>query len=115
MPVIYTTYGIAMRHQPEVLAESGGVRSAGEGGTRDHPPAGQGKQMSVAQFVLLRLGLTAPRGGQPGGGFLSSGLDCPAKHRPLKSTLGLERVASASARHPVTPSPPRRRRLLGHE
>jgi len=38
VPVIYTTYGIAMRHQPEVLAESGGLRSAGDGGMRDHTP-----------------------------------------------------------------------------
>ena len=27
MPVIYTTYGMAMRHHPEVLAASGGLRS----------------------------------------------------------------------------------------
>ena len=26
MPVIYTTYGMAMRHHPEVLAASGGLR-----------------------------------------------------------------------------------------
>jgi len=58
MPVIYTTYGIAMRHQPEVLAESGGVRSAGEGGTRDHPPRpARANRCQWLEFVLLRLGL----------------------------------------------------------
>ena len=29
VPVIYTTYGMAMGHRPEVLAASGGVRLAG--------------------------------------------------------------------------------------
>ena len=28
-PVIYTTYGTAMGHRPETLAESGGLRPAG--------------------------------------------------------------------------------------
>jgi hypothetical protein len=29
LPIIYTTYGIAMRHRPEELAASGGLRLAG--------------------------------------------------------------------------------------
>ena len=37
LPVIYTTYGIAMRHRPEVLAESGGLQPAGGGRMREHP------------------------------------------------------------------------------
>ena len=29
LPVIYTTYGVAMGHRPEVLSASGGLRPAG--------------------------------------------------------------------------------------
>jgi hypothetical protein len=36
LPVIYTTYGTAMGHQPEVLGESGGLRPLG-GGRRGGP------------------------------------------------------------------------------
>ena len=38
LPVIYTTYGIAMGHRPEVLEASGGLRVAGAEG-RGKPPA----------------------------------------------------------------------------
>ena len=38
LPVIYTTYGIAMGHRPEVLEASGGLRAAGAEGWRK-PPA----------------------------------------------------------------------------
>jgi hypothetical protein len=34
-PVIYTTYGIAMGHRSETLAESGGLRPAGVGRGRE--------------------------------------------------------------------------------
>ena len=37
LPAIYTTYGAAMGHRPEVLAESGGLRPAGA--ERTHEPA----------------------------------------------------------------------------
>jgi hypothetical protein len=37
MPVIYTTYGMAMRHHPEVLAASGGLGSAGAERIRECP------------------------------------------------------------------------------
>jgi hypothetical protein len=37
MPVIYTTYGMAMRHHPEVLAASGGLASAGPERRRSRP------------------------------------------------------------------------------
>ena len=33
--VVYTTYGIAMGHRPEVLAKSGGLRAAGGGQRRE--------------------------------------------------------------------------------
>ena len=29
VPIVYTTYGVAMGHGPETLAESGGLRPAG--------------------------------------------------------------------------------------
>jgi hypothetical protein len=38
VPVIYTTYGMAMGHRPEVLAASGGVRLA-EAERRPEPSA----------------------------------------------------------------------------
>ena len=38
VPVIYTTYGMAMGHRPEALAASGGLRPAGAEGWRE-PPA----------------------------------------------------------------------------
>jgi hypothetical protein len=58
VPVIYTTYGIAMRHQPEVLAESGGLRSAGVGEIRDRTtkPA-RANTCQWLEVVLRRLGL----------------------------------------------------------
>jgi len=72
VPVIYTTYGIAMRHQPEVLAESGGLRSAEDGGMRDRttPPARTSSRRWL-EVVLLRLGLRRQevnsRAGAPSG------------------------------------------------
>jgi hypothetical protein len=36
-PIIYTTYGLAMRHRPEALAASGGVRPAGAERRRQRP------------------------------------------------------------------------------
>ena len=58
VPVIYTTYGIAMRQQPEVLAESGGLRSAGVGGMRDHTTRlARANTCQWLEVVLLRLGL----------------------------------------------------------
>jgi hypothetical protein len=35
VPVIYTTYGIAMGHRPETLAASGGLRPAGASSSRE--------------------------------------------------------------------------------
>ena len=35
VPVIYTTYGIAMGHRPEVLAASGGLQPVGVNGMRE--------------------------------------------------------------------------------
>jgi hypothetical protein len=39
MPVIYTTYGVAMGHRPETLAASGGLRPAGGAGSAEAYPA----------------------------------------------------------------------------
>ena len=58
MPVIYTTYGIAMRHQPEVLAESGGLKPAGVGRTLSHPSRLRGEHVRQwLETVLIRVGL----------------------------------------------------------
>jgi hypothetical protein len=38
VPIIYTTYGMAMRHHPEVLATSGGLRPASAGRAPKHRP-----------------------------------------------------------------------------
>ena len=39
VPIIYTTYGVAMGHRPETLASSGGLRPAGKAGRAEVTPA----------------------------------------------------------------------------
>ena len=36
-PILYTTYGVAMRHRPEALANCGGLRPAGAEPMRNRP------------------------------------------------------------------------------
>jgi hypothetical protein len=58
VPVIYTTYGIAMRHRPETLAESGGLKPAGVGRTYPHPSRLRGERVRQwLETVLVRVGL----------------------------------------------------------
>jgi hypothetical protein len=58
LPVIYTTYGIAMRHRPEVLAGSGGLKSAGVGRMFTSPSRRMGacvRQWLETILVRVRL------------------------------------------------------------
>ena len=58
VPVIYTTYGFAMGHRPEALAESGGLRPAGVGGVRERPAAiGVSRGWWLLETLLVRVGL----------------------------------------------------------
>ena len=58
VPVIYTTYGIAMRHRPQVLAESGGLQPAGVGRTLTHPSRRLGECVRQwLETVLVRVHL----------------------------------------------------------
>jgi hypothetical protein len=56
--VIYTTYGVAMGHRPEALAESGGVRPAGVGGVRERPAViAVSRGWWLLETLLVRVGL----------------------------------------------------------
>ena len=58
VPVIYSTYGIAMRQRPEVLAESGGLQPAGVGWMLTRPSRRLGE--CVRQWltsILVRVHL----------------------------------------------------------
>ena len=69
VPIIYTTYGIAMGHRPEVLAASGGLRRAGaEGWHRPPTPISPARVYrwigTVVAWVRLRhRGADSRRGG----------------------------------------------------
>jgi hypothetical protein len=53
VPVLYTTYGLAMGHHPEVLAESGGLRPAAC--ERTLVPGGLARRWLVAAMDRVRL------------------------------------------------------------
>lgn len=53
VPVIYTTYGIAMRHRPEVLAASGGLQPVGVGRMLPRPSRRLGE--CVRQWLKTAL------------------------------------------------------------
>ena len=58
LPAIYSTYGVAMGHRPEVLGESGGLRPAEAGRANEHPA-----QVAVSrarwwlETLLIRVGM----------------------------------------------------------
>jgi hypothetical protein len=57
-PVIYTTYGIAMGHRSETLAESGGLRPAGAGRGRERTAqvaTSRGRSWLDTLLVWVRL------------------------------------------------------------
>lgn len=68
MPVIYTTYGMAMRHHPEVLASSGGLGSAGAERLRARPIR-VGVARAYCWFSTL-LALVRSRPWNAGGGMV---------------------------------------------
>jgi hypothetical protein len=56
VPIIYTTYGIAMGHRPEVLAASGGLQPAGRGRRCGRPaPVSRGTVWWWLNAVIARL------------------------------------------------------------
>jgi hypothetical protein len=56
MPVIYTTYGVAMGHRPETLAASGGLRRAGARRTHERPaPVAISRAQWWLESLLLRV------------------------------------------------------------
>jgi hypothetical protein len=58
MPVIYTTYGVAMGHRPETLAASGGLRPAGARRTRERPAlVAISRAPCWLEGLLVRIGL----------------------------------------------------------
>jgi hypothetical protein len=58
VPIIYTTYGIAMRQRPEVLAASGGLQPAGVGRMLTRPSRRMGECVRRwLKSVLVRVGL----------------------------------------------------------
>jgi hypothetical protein len=57
-PVIYTTYGFAMGHRSETLAESGGLRPAGAGRGRERTTqvaTSRGRSWLDTLLVWVRL------------------------------------------------------------
>ena len=58
LPVIYTTYGVAMGHRPEVLSASGGLRPAGAEPRRERSArVGMARAWSWLGTVVTRLHL----------------------------------------------------------
>ena len=58
VPVIYTTYGIAMGHRPETLAESGGLRLAGADNSHERPARVAGSRARWwLETLLVRAGV----------------------------------------------------------
>jgi hypothetical protein len=57
VPVIYTTYGIAMGHRPETLAESGGLRPTGAGRAHERPARITVARARWFKTMLDRVGL----------------------------------------------------------
>jgi hypothetical protein len=56
LPVIYTTYGVAMGHQPETLANSGGLRPVGAEPMRTSPArVGIARGRRWLDSVLVRM------------------------------------------------------------
>jgi hypothetical protein len=60
-PIVYTTYGIAMRHGPETLAESGGLRPAGGARMRVRTAPGASVRARSWLAAMVVRGAKKPR------------------------------------------------------